>query len=264
MKIGLIVISILFLGIVSATTLSQWPLTLNGSASNINSNVNAGDFIAGSEINGNVGEGVIIGNFAITSAGASATNWPTGALDSNSYYQISVSPKTGFNLNINSINFGQSRNNNGIKNYDVQWSKFADFSSPTTIAMVNVPLDDQGHIGDINGLNISVNNGETLYIRLFGYNANNLNGVWSIYKTAPNNGGINDTLSIGGSVTTITPPEPQPSLEDRVAVLEGKVTDLENKVDGLENRTTTLEKIVEKIVNIISNLPKGLIPTWFD
>ena len=57
---------------------------------------------------------------------------------------------------------------------------------------------------------------------------------------------------------------PQPSLEDRVAILEGKVVDLENKVDNLEHRTSLLEDIVQKIVKLIKHFPKGLVKDWDD
>ena len=45
------------------------------------------------------------------------------------------------------------------------------------------------------------------------------------------------------------------SLEDRIAVLE-------EKVDELENRTSWLEALINKIVEFIKNLPKGLAKIW--
>ena len=261
LKLFLSIFLIFLIGSVSAATLAQWPLTSSGVATNVDANVNAGDFVAGSGINGNVGEGIIVGNFAITSAGASATNWSTSTLDTNKYFQISLSPKSGFSLNVNSINFGQSRNMNGIKNYDVQWSKDLSFSSPTTIAMVTVPLDDHGHVSDITGLNINVSDGETLYIRWFGYNSVTSAGVWSIYKTAPNNGGIDDSLSIGGTTNKVTTPQ-TPTLEQKINELENKTASLELRVNQLENRTTALESLVNKIIKFIKKLPKGLRRDW--
>jgi len=47
------------------------------------------------------------------------------------------------------------------------------------------------------------------------------------------------------------PPEPEPSLEERVAALE-------ERVDELEDRVSFLERMVQKIKKFIRNLPRGL------
>ena len=48
---------------------------------------------------------------------------------------------------------------------------------------------------------------------------------------------------------------PGPNLEERVAELELKVAELENK-------TSLLESLINKIINFIESLPKGLRKTW--
>ena len=177
-------------GVVSAETIVEWGLTSDGVPTLVNSNINAGNFSGSTGISSPV-------NFGAD--GAYASSWSTGTLDSTDYFQITLSPKTGYNLTVLDINFGERRSFTGIVDYEVRWSKSSDFSSSTTVAIVNVPDNDLERTGDISGLNINVDNGETLYVRWFGYNAEGSTGTWR----------INDnTLSVGGTVTEI----PNPSL----------------------------------------------------
>ena len=165
-------------------TLAEWNLVSNGNPSNVNTNINAGIFTGG--------EGISAVTF--TADGASASSWSQDVLDATDYYQITLSPKTDYEMILSDISFGERRTLTGIRNYQVQWSKNADFTSSTTIETINVPDDDEERDKNITGLNINVGRGETIYIRLFGYNAEGSSGTWRI-----NDG----TLKVQGTVLKV-------------------------------------------------------------
>jgi hypothetical protein len=186
LSLGIFVV-VLFAGLINAATLAEWSLTSDGVASNVHTNINAGDFTGG----------VGISDITFGLNGAYADLWTLNdSVDAEDYFQITLSPKAGYDLRVSALNFGERRSLTGITNYEVQWSKSSDFSSPTTIATEIVPDDDAERDGSITGLSISVNEGETIYFRWFGYGAEGDSGTWRI-----NDG----TLNIEGSVTEIEP-----------------------------------------------------------
>jgi len=184
----LLLTALLAVGFVSAGVLAEWSLTTDGSPSNVNLNINAGEFTAG--------EG--ISYISYTEEGARASSWSQDNLDSTDYFEITLSPKTDYEMTISDINFGERRSLTGIRNYQVQWSKNADFSSATTIATVPVPDDDGERDENVTGLNIKVERGEKIYIRFFGYGAESSTGTWRIND---------ETLNIQGTVVKIVEPE---------------------------------------------------------
>jgi len=145
-------------GFASAVSLSEWPLTSNGSGINVNADVTAGTFSSG---------GVIFNEFGVK--GANAENWSLlPALDSSKYFSVSISPTTGNILNISTIDFDYSSSIIGPTSFELQYSKNADFSSPTSIVTKTDSYTTEKNYLN-NGLNIVVNSGETLYFRWFGY-----------------------------------------------------------------------------------------------
>ncbi|MCB9256007.1 MAG: choice-of-anchor D domain-containing protein [Chitinophagales bacterium] len=154
----------------SQVSLAQWPLTTNGSPSSVDPDVVAGNFTNGSGISA----------ISYGTNGAFSSGWSTGALNANDYFEIQIEPAAGFNLEINEVLFSERRSGTGIRDYQVRWSTNASFSSPTTIATVNVPDNTSDRSGNITGLNIIVNDGETLYLRFYGYNAEAAGGTWRI------------------------------------------------------------------------------------
>ena len=166
--------------------IAAWDLLTNGTPTQVNANVVAGNFIGGPGIN------------AITygSTGAYASGWSTTTLDLNDYYQIYIAPAVGYQLTIQALNFGERRSLTGIHTYEVQYAFDAIFTSPITIATVNVPDDDLERVGNITGLNIIANSGDTIYFRWYGYGAEGGTGNWR----------INDaTLNIIGIVSQANP-----------------------------------------------------------
>src|SRR3989344_129657 len=102
---------ILTVGLASAATLAEWSLTSDGSPSNVALGVNAGVFAGG--------PGISVITFS--SDGARASSWSTGAVNSNDYFQISLTANSGKSVNINTINLGERRSDAGIRDYTVQW-----------------------------------------------------------------------------------------------------------------------------------------------
>lgn len=173
------------LSINSFSQLANWALTTDGIPSGIAPNVSAGTFTQGSGLN----------TLSFGTSGASCSGWTTNtSVDSADYFQITIAPNSGYKLKITNILFSERRSLTGIRMYEVRISNIADFSTYTTLTTVNVPDDDLERDGTITGLNIIVNNGETLYIRWYGYQAEGSTGTWR----------INDnTLAINGTVSPI-------------------------------------------------------------
>jgi len=187
LSLFLLSVILLSVGMVSAVTLAEWDLTTDGVPTNVDTNLNAGNFMGG------LGIGTI--NFGVN--GAYANSWTnTTTKDSTDYYQITLFPKSGYDLSISKINFGDKRSTTGPITYQLQWSKNSDFSLATTIGTYT-SLDGTETIRNLLS-SIVVNNGETIYIRWFAYNSNNSAGTFYI---------TNDTLTIEGTLTEIVEPE---------------------------------------------------------
>ncbi len=190
---------VILMGVGSAVVLAEWELTTDGDASNVLANVNAGDFTGGLGIK--TGSADPEGSIDFDLDGADSKYWtedPT--LDTTDYFQIILSPETGYDIIISNINFEIERSGTGPEDYKVQWAKNSDFISSTNIADGNLP-DTTEVDGSISGLNIDVNGGETIYIRLFGYNSDTEGtGILRI---------LADTLNVEGTVTEAEPEDPE-------------------------------------------------------
>lgn len=176
--------ALLITPVYSQTLLTAWNLTADGQPSQVAANVNAGLFKGGT------------GTGAVTygTNGAYANGWSTGTLDTADYFQVSISPASGYKIIIQSLLFSERRSLTCIRNYEVRCSANPAFSSPVTIAAVAVPDDDLERYGNITGLNITVNDGDTLFIRWYGYAAESSAGTWRINDT---------TLKVLGNVTQL-------------------------------------------------------------
>ena len=173
--------------------LASWNLTTDGSVSSVASNVSADDFTRG---NG-------IGAISFGSAGAKARGWTTNMdLDGADYFQICLSPDSGYNLDVDGLNFSESRTEDGIREFEVQWS-LDNFSTSTTIATISVPDDENERTVSLTSLGIDVCDGETLCFRWYGYKAEEELDFWSFGDT--------DLTVTGTVVTPCTPPTVQAS-----------------------------------------------------
>ena len=99
-SLGLFALSILALilvmGMGSAVTLAEWPLTTNAAPINVAANLNAGSLTAGTGISGLTFD---------AANGATGTGWNQGAIGPTDYYQVTLTAISGFNFNISSIYF---------------------------------------------------------------------------------------------------------------------------------------------------------------
>jgi hypothetical protein len=171
---------------VSAATLANWSLTSNPLAINVNANLTATDLVA---------SGVIVGIPAFTSNGVNYTGWD-GSFDLNNYYQVTLTPKTDFNAIINSISFSHITTSTTNINMVLSWSKTADFSSSTNLTLSGTTASTVQASSSATGLNINIAEGETLYLRLYGYGANAVGDTLDI-----------ENFNIQGTTSTNLPSE---------------------------------------------------------
>ncbi len=147
---------------VSAANLADWSLnsTNSGNAINVNANVTANSLAFGSGI----------GTISYASNRAASDGWTSASIDANDYYQISLAPKTGYAFTINSLSFNYySTTATGPTNFVLQYSKNADFSSPTNLTSITITTFSSEVPYSTSSLNILVNEGETIYFRWFAF-----------------------------------------------------------------------------------------------
>ena len=155
----------MFAGITSAVTISEWNLTTDGSAINVNTDVTAGDF--------NLGSGV---DFDATTPfdekGARVENWPTGAIsvpEATKYFEVTIVPNADYTLTISDIDFDYHSSMGGPASFELKYSIESNFASPILLDTKEDVTDDSEKSYSKTGLNIQVNSGETLTLRWFGY-----------------------------------------------------------------------------------------------
>jgi len=163
---------IMFAGITSAATISEWNLTVDGSAINVNTDVTAGTFSS---------SGVTDFDFHSTN-GAFAEDWPTiSSVDIAKYFKVTIAPKTDYTLTISDVNFDYSASAQGPASFQLQYSTATSFASPTTLTTkIDVDNVDTAETSSNSGLSIQVNSGETLTLRWFGYDFNGVTNEFHI------------------------------------------------------------------------------------
>jgi hypothetical protein len=185
-KIIIVFVFILFSGMLSAQ-LATWPLSANADAAQIAANVQALSFTKGAGT----------GTLTIGSTGAYCSGWTSDVnIDPGDYFQIGIAPQTGYKITITTIGFSERRSLTGPLEYQIQYDTDLSFSSPVVLTTVQIPDNDLSRDGTISGINLIVNDGDTLYLRWYGYKAESGTGTWRI------NAG---TMLISGSVSESNP-----------------------------------------------------------
>lgn len=132
----------------------------------------------------------------------SATGWDAGNTDNmNKYIQFVMGGNLNNTVTVNQINFQYW---GGQNSYRVRWSKNADFSNPTTIASNNsAGTGGDNHTGNISGLNITINQGEKLYVRFYAFNSNNQwnGGQWRLVNNVVFRGTATAPTALSGTYT---------------------------------------------------------------
>lgn len=174
----------------SAVTLASWQLNSSGTATTVYSNVNAGTFTS---------SGVTFNGFTVN--GANAENWSLAAINTSKYFQVTISPATGYSLTISDINFDYlGSTTTSLGDFELQYSKISGFGSPTSVIIkTDVNSTEKS---STNSLSVTVNSGETLTLRWFGYNFNADTNDFII-----NNLNILGTATASSSTSSDTPTE---------------------------------------------------------
>ncbi len=174
--LGLFLLSVLALtfvvGAVSAVTLSQWNLTSVATADVVDTNLMTPSSLT-------TGSGVAAfttGSFTSPN-GATVSGWDQAdiatAITANDYYQVSLSPKTGFDFTINSLSFNyRATSVTGPVTFVLQWSKDVSFSSSSS-TNITIPSQTIASATPVlytsPALNIAVNDGATIYLRWYAF-----------------------------------------------------------------------------------------------
>jgi len=202
----------MFASLTSAAAISEWNLTVDGSAINVNSDVTAGTF--GSS-------GVTFNSFGAN--GANAEGWPTGAssvVDTSKYFEVTISPKTGNTLTITNINFDYSASIEGPAKFEAKYSKQASFASPTSLVIKEDVSSGTAKSSSNSGLTLSVSSGETLTLRWFGYS----------FTAATNEFRVKDLAILG---TVASDAEDPTEIKD-CATVGNPNTDLTIEIEGIK------------------------------
>jgi hypothetical protein len=157
-------------GTTHGQTLASWSLTSNATPTVMNTNAQASFFSRGNGIT----------TPAYGGSGAASLAWETSQeASSEDYFEICINPKPGHTLVVNGLIYTESRSSEGIRAYDLRWSKDG-FKASNLLASFTVPDDLAFRSNNLNNLGISVCAGETLCFRWYGYQAETNEGEWRL------------------------------------------------------------------------------------
>jgi hypothetical protein len=189
--------------------------------------VNAGNITAGKNTTLN----------AVDYEGFKAYPWPTSFVkDENKYIQFTISAKPGFKLKLSSFDFTYKANPN-VKQYEVRYSK-DDFKTSTLL--LNEVASSEKTNKSISLANISLQDKETLYIRIYGYKV-------------PINGWLDAPLFLMNSHTIKEAGNTTPTIKGSIIPYDKKDINAND-----DNVTTDEERSIT--VNVLSNDTKGSSP----
>ncbi|HJZ19051.1 MAG TPA: hypothetical protein VJ208_03015, partial [Candidatus Nanoarchaeia archaeon] len=157
---------------VNAAALSTWALTANASASDVNSHLAVGDLTA-----------VGVTGFVSSPSIIFASGWNSATFDSGKYYQVSLTAPTGFNFALTSTSFTHkiTTGTTSTANVVLQWSKDSAFASPTNLSISNAISSEVAPLTSSITTNLpNIVAGETLYLRIFAYDADNVADTFNV------------------------------------------------------------------------------------
>jgi len=133
--------------------------------------------------NTNINASITGSNLVLNWDGFEGTGWTTDTQpNADKYIQMSISPKTGYTINLSQVRFAYNKvdNANGCKKYLVQYSK--DSSFPNTAATVTLlpattTLTGSNNVSLDFPSSVTITATETVYVRIFAY-SRTVNG-WS-------------------------------------------------------------------------------------
>ncbi len=159
------------------TMLSEWALnSTEEAAPSAIANVQASDFIRGNGIN----------KITYSSLGARANYWPTatkaGVVD---YYEVCITPDPGITLEVDQLEFAESRTADGPGAFEVRWSVDG-FSTSELILGQVIPDNTDERKHTISNLDIDICNGNQLCFRFFAYRSEVQTGEWKLGSNSLN------------------------------------------------------------------------------
>lgn len=174
-KIILLIVALLPIVGFSQVDLATWALTSNGNA--VNNTYVTTSFTKGSGVS----------TVSYSSNGAEASEWTAnGSLDTDDYYEATITPTTGERLYISTLSLthtkidnGNGNGNAGPANYSIRYYKSTNTGSVTTL--ITGATSTSGKIDNDLAIGTYLNSGESLVIRMYGYNSgSNGSGKWRI------------------------------------------------------------------------------------
>jgi MprA protease rhombosortase-interaction domain-containing protein len=126
----------------------------------------------------------------------------SGSPDTGDYYQFTLAPLTGYTWDLTSLVFGEIGNSTGPTGVEVRTS-LDSFATSTSLGSQTISPGVQGILAfDLSSL-ADISSGQTLTVRIYGYNASNSgNSEWAL------NNGTNGGLTVAGNLV----PEPGSAL----------------------------------------------------
>lgn len=235
--------------------------------------------------------GVTFGSFSATGTAAnpnsagrfSFTGWPigattgndlysslTGTINTTKYYEVTLTPASGFTMSLSSITFNARRSGTGIRTYAVRSNADAYAAnltasvSPASIklnvqtgdvffwALDSVTSGQNGSTITLSGANFT-NTGSAKTFRFYGYNAESTGGTFSI-----------DTVKFTGSVTAGTTSVTDLSLATSVSVYPNPSVNgvFTVSLGGTSNKTTiTVFNILGEVVfsKEVNSVPQQIV-----
>jgi len=151
--------------------LAEWALNSQDQASpSAIANVQASDFVRGNGIN----------KITYSSLGARADYWPTtteaGVVD---FYEVCVTPDPGITLEVNQLEFSESRTDDGPGAFEVHWSLDGFNTSELILGQV-IPDNTTERKHTLANLDIDICNGSQVCFRFFAYRSEAETGEWKL------------------------------------------------------------------------------------
>ena len=154
-----------------ADTLATWSLnnTLGGT-SGIPDALSAGEITAGSGVT----------SLTLSKNGWNGQGWNSASRNENAYFQFTVTATDDFYLNLGELALNLRSSKTGPANAEVRWS--LNGTSWTSAGAFDVPLDgnDKGHPFTADCTGATVDNGQTITIRIYAWGASAKSGTFRI------------------------------------------------------------------------------------
>lgn len=135
------------------------------------------------------------------SAGSSISSngWTTAAsIDVNDYYEFSITPASGYRIDVGTLSFAERRSNTGIRNWEIRTS-LNSFS--TVVGSASVPDNDLTRNQSVIFGDAYNSISSTLTIRIYGFAAEAGTGTWRLANNTDTS-----NMQLTGTVSAI--PEP--------------------------------------------------------